>query len=185
MARDRAFRYAVLFFGLIVIGLAAAICIELAFNSKLAWKTFGWKFLVTSTWDPVQEVYGALPFVYGTLMSSALAILMAVPLGVGSAVFLAGMGPRRGSGARTLLVGLLAAVSRVVFGLVGIFILVPTMASVEPFLIKHLGFIPLFSGSPNGVGLLTAGLILTIMILPYITSISRDVILAVPTPLKE
>jgi len=172
-------------FGLFVIGLAVAICYELTINSKLVWKEFGWKFLVTSTWDPVQEIYGALPYIYGTLVSSALALLMAVPLGVGSAIFLAELAPRRVSNALTFLIELLAAVPSVILGLMGIFVLVPAVAAVQPFLIKYLGFIPLFSGHPYGVGLFTAGLILTIMILPYITSISRDIIMSVPTPLKE
>jgi phosphate transport system permease protein len=184
-AGDRAFRYFVLLFGLVIIGLAVAMSVELALNSKLAWKEFGWKFLVTSTWDPVEEVYGALPFIYGTLVSSALALLMAVPLGVGSAIFLAELAPRRLSNACTFLIELLAAVPSVILGLMGIFVLVPTMARIQPAIIKYFGWIPLFSGEAHGVGLFTAGLVLAIMTLPYITSISRDVILAVPRPLKE
>lgn len=172
-------------FGLTVIALAVAIFVELARNSTLAWKEFGFKFLVTDVWDPVQEVYGALPFIYGTVVSAALALLMAVPLGVGSAIFLAELAPKKISNACTFLIELLAAIPSVVLGLMGIFILVPMMAAVQPFLIRYLGFIPLFSGHPYGVGLFTAGLILTIMILPYITSISRDVIMSTPVPLKE
>jgi len=165
--------------------MAAAMLYELTRNSLLTWKAFGPKFLVTSTWDPVQEIYGALPFIYGTLVSSALALLMAVPLGVGSAIFLAELAPRKISNACTFFIELLAAIPSVILGLMGIFVLVPFVAKVEPFFIKHLGFLPFFAGNPYGVGLFTAALILTIMILPYITSISRDVILSVPTPLKE
>ena len=179
------FRYTVLVFGLSVIVLAGAMFVELARNSHLAWKEFGWKFLVTSTWDPVQEVYGALPFIFGTLVSSALALLMAIPLGVGSAIFLAELAPRKLSNACTFLIELLAAIPSVILGLMGIFVLVPFVSKLEPVFIKYLGWLPLFSGAPYGVGLFTAALVLTIMILPYITSISRDVILSVPTPLKE
>src|SRR5258706_12812034 len=102
-AGDRVFRYTVLVFGLSVIALAGAMFVELARNSQLAWKEFGWKFLFTSTWDPVQEVYGAFPFIYGTLVTSALALLMAVPLGVGSAIFLAELAPPKISNACTFL----------------------------------------------------------------------------------
>ncbi len=184
-AGDRAFRYVVLGFGAVVVLLAAAMFGELAINSRLAWKNFGLKFLWTSTWDPVEEVFGALPFIYGTLVSSALALMIAVPLGVGSAIFLAEMAPRRVSSMLTFLIELLAAIPSVILGLMGIFILIPTVRSVQPALIKALGFLPFFQGHPYGVGMLTAGLILSIMILPYITTISRDVILAVPRPLKE
>jgi len=184
-AGDRLFRYFVLAFGLTVILIAAAIFLKLAVNSKLAWQKFGLSFLWTQTWDPVQEIFGALPFIYGTLVSSAIALLVAVPLGLGSAIFLAEMAPRRISDALTFLIELLAAIPSVILGLMGIFILVPTVRSVEPFLVKTLGFLPFFRGTPYGVGLLTAGLILSIMILPYITTISRDVILAVPRSLKE
>ncbi len=157
----------------------------LAWESRLALGKFGFSFLWTSVWDPVEEVFGVLPFLYGTLVSSALALLMAVPLGVGSALFLAEFAPRRVSDACTFAVELLAAVPSVILGLVGITILVPAVRAVEPFLIRWLGFLPFFRGEPYGVGLLAAALILAVMILPYITSISRDVILAVPRPLKE
>src|SRR5690349_9938671 len=109
-AGDRAFRYFVLMFGLVIVALAFDMAYELATSSKLAWREFGWKFLVTSTWDPVQEIYGALPFVYGTLVSSALALLMAVPLGVGAAIFLAELAPKRISSACTFMIELLAAI---------------------------------------------------------------------------
>lgn len=184
-AGDRLFRRIMMGFGLVIIAIAGGLLWALVKNSTLAWKEFGPKFLWTTTWDPVMEVYGALPFIYGTIVSSALALFMAVPLGVGSAIFLAEMAPRRLSNVLTFLIELLAAIPSVILGLMGIFILVPAVAWVQPFIIKHLGFIPLFSGHPYGLGLFTAGLILTIMILPYITSISRDVILTVPRPLKE
>lgn len=158
---------------------------QLVVHSKLAWKAFGPAFLWTSVWDPVEETFGALPFIYGTLMSSAIALAVAVPLGVGSAIFLAELAPRRVSNACTFMIELLAAVPSVILGLLGIFVLVPVVRAVEPWLTSALGWLPLFQGEPYGVGLLTAGLILSFMILPYITVITREVLLAVPRPLKE
>ena len=184
-AGDRLFRYGVLGAGLAVVGLAAALAWELASGSRLAWSEFGPAFLWSSSWNPVSERFGALPFLYGTLVSSALALAIAGPLGVGSAIFLAELAPRRISDACCFFIEILAAVPSVVLGLMGIFILVPGVRAVSPFLIEHLGFLPFFRGTPYGVGMLTAGLILSIMILPYITSISREVLLSVPRPLKE
>ena len=184
-AGDRLFRYVVMAFGGVVILLAVAMFIKLAVTSKLAWESFGFSFLWTSTWDPVEEIFGALPFIYGTVVSSLIALLIAVPLGLGSAIFLAELTPKKISSALTFLIELLAAIPSVILGLMGIFILIPMVRSVEPALIKYLGFLPFFQGHPYGVGLLTAGIILSIMILPYITTISRDVILSVPRPLKE
>ena len=182
---DRFFRWTVLGFAAVVGLIMVGITIQLAYSSRLAWRTFGLSFITGRTWDPVEEVFGALPFIYGTLVSSALALFIAIPLGFGSAIFLAELAPKRVSNVCTFLVELLAAIPSVVLGLMGVFILIPSVRAVEPFLIKNLGFIPLFTGGPYGVGLLTAGLILAIMIVPYITSISRDVILSVPRSLKE
>jgi len=168
-----------------VIGLALAMAGILASHSRLAWKSFGLPFLWTSTWDPVQEVFGAWPFIYGTLVSSTLALLIAVPLGLGSAIFLAEIAPRRLSSALSFGIELLAAVPTVVLGLIGIFVLVPLIRSVEPGLTRWLGWLPFFRGAPYGVGMLTAGILLAFIILPYVTSISREVILTVPASLRE
>jgi phosphate transport system permease protein len=184
-AGDRFFRYSVMVFGGIVIGLAVALAWQLVAGSHLAWSKFGWSFLWSNVWDPVEEIFGARPFLYGTLVSSCLALALAVPLGVGSAIFLAEMAPRRISNVCGFLIEILAAVPSVVLGLMGIFILVPAVRGVEPFLDRYLGFLPFFRGAPYGVGMLSASLILAFMILPYITSISREVLLAVPRPLKE
>ncbi|MCG3206113.1 MAG: Phosphate transport system permease protein PstC [Elusimicrobia bacterium] len=184
-AGDRIFRWTMLAFGAMVMILAAGICWELMRNSKLAWDAFGFKFLITSVWDPVMEVYGALPFIYGTIVSSIIALMIAVPLGVGSAIFLAELAPKKVSNILTFFIELLAAIPSVILGLMGIFVLVPAVKSAQPFLTKTLGFLPFFQGHAYGIGLLTAGIILAIMILPYITSISRDVILSVPQVLKE
>jgi phosphate transport system permease protein len=172
-------------FGGAVVLIAGAMFWELTKNSRLAWKEFGLSFIWMRQWDPVAEVFGALPFIYGTLVSSAIAMAIAIPLGLGSALFLAEMAPRKISDALTFLIELLAAIPSVILGLMGIFILVPTVKWFEPILIKYLGFLPFFRGTPYGVGLLTAGFILSIMILPYITTISRDVLLSVPRSLKE
>ena len=167
---------------LLVLGLAAEMV-------RAAWpaiRTFGARFLVTSVWDPVAEHFGALPFVYGTLVSSFLAMLIAVPLGVGAAVFLAELAPQWLRPPVAFLVELVAAVPSVVFGLWGIFVLAPLMRSyVQPFLGATLGWLPLFQGPPYGVGMLTAGIILSIMVVPFITAVSREVLLAVPNSQRE
>jgi len=159
---------------------------ELYANSTLPLHKFGWRFFVTSTWDPVFENFGALPFIYGTVLTSALALLMAVPLGVGAAIFLAELAPPRISDALTFVIELLAAVPSVIFGLLGIFVLVPVLRNVvEPFLKSTLGFLPLFQGPMYGIGFLAAGLVLAIMIVPFILSVSREVLLAVPVEQRE
>ncbi len=149
-------------------------------------RAFGWRFLVTSRWDPVAEVFGAVPFVYGTLMSSLLALLIAVPLSIGGAIYLAELAPLWVRTPVAFLIELLAAVPSVVYGLWGIFVLAPWLRRwVQPALGTSLGFLPLFQGPPYGVGMLAAGLILSIMIIPYITAVSREVLLAVPNSQRE
>jgi len=168
---------------LVIVGL---LIYELYANSALSRSKFGWNFLVTQTWDPVFEEFGALPFVYGTLVTSALALLIAVPLGVGAAIFLAEMAPPRISGALTFSVELLAAVPSVIYGLLGIFTVVPFLREVvQPFLRETLGFLPFFQGPIYGVGLLAGGVVLAIMIVPFIISISREMLLAVPGDQRE
>lgn len=130
--------------------------------------------------------FGALPYIYGTLVSSFVALLIAVPLGIGAALFLSELAPRKISDSIAFLTELLAAVPSVIYGLLGIFVLVPFMRThVQPFLGKYLGFLPLFSGPQYGIGMLTASLILAIMIVPYIVSVSREVLLSVPSILRE
>src|SRR5262249_21841009 len=147
---------------------------------------FGWRFLVTSTWDPVAGTFGALPFVYGTLVSSLLALAIAVPLSLGAAIYLAELAPFWIRPPIAFLIEMLAAVPSVVYGLWGIFVLVRfRRAWAEPRLGRSLGFLPLFRGAPYGVGMLAAGLILAIMVVPYITSVSRDVLMAVPNAQRE
>ncbi len=149
-------------------------------------RAFGWRFLFTSTWDPVAEHFGALPLIYGTIVSSVLALLIAVPLGVGAAIYLSEVALPWMSPPISFLIELLAAVPSVVYGLWGIFVLAPWLRTqVQPVLGATLGFLPLFQGPPYGVGMLAAGLILAIMVVPFIIAVSREVLLAVPNVQRE
>lgn len=156
---------------------------------RAAWPSitaFGWHFLVTSTWDPVTEHFGALPLLYGTLVSSLLALAIAVPLGIGAAVYLSELAPLWIRPIVGFLVELLAAVPSVIYGLWGIAVLAPFLRMhVQPALGATLGFLPLFQGPPYGVGMLAAGIILAIMIVPFIIAVSREVLQAVPNAQRE
>ncbi len=183
---DQAFclltRCAALSLPVVVIGLV--LVMERA--ALPAMRAFGWRFLVTSTWDPVAEVFGVLPLIYGTLVSSALALLLAVPLGLGAAIFLTELAPIWIRPVVAFLIELLAAVPSVIYGLWGIFVLAPFLRGwVQPALGSSLGFLPLFQGPPYGVGMLAAGIILAIMVLPFIVAVSREVLLAVPNTQRE
>ena len=170
----------------LVLGLAVALVCALAWESREALQAFGFRFVTTSTWDPVAGEFGALPFVYGTLVSSAVALLIAVPLSLGAAIYLAEVAPQWIRPPVAFLIEMLAAVPSVVYGLWGIFVLVPWLRDwVQPPLGHWLGFLPLFSGPGYGVGMLAAGLILAIMVVPYITSVAREVLLAVPNAQRE
>jgi phosphate transport system permease protein len=184
-AGDRFFRLFLTGAASLILLAAIALAWQLGWTSRDTWKEFGPAFLWHSDWDPVNGVFGALPFLYGTAVTSLLAMLIAVPLGVGSAVFLTELAPRRLADALCFAIELLAAVPSVILGLMGVFLLVPAVRALEPLLTRTLGFLPFFRGAPYGVGLLTAGLILALMILPYITTITREVLLTVPRPLKE
>jgi phosphate transport system permease protein len=183
---DSLFKNLTLVFAISILAIAAAIAWQLFKNSALSRHAFGWSFLTKQIWDPVAEDFGALPFIFGTLVSSALALLIAVPLGIGVAIFLSELAPRRVSDSCAFLIELLAAIPSVVYGLIGVFVLVPLMRTyVQPFLIKTLGFLPLFRGPAYGVGMLTASIVLAVMIVPFITTISREIFLSVPSSLKE
>src|ERR1700733_9344566 len=159
---------------------------ELWIHSGPSRAKFGFGFLTGKVWDPVAEQFGALPFIYGTVLTSFLALLISVPLGVGAAIFLSELAPPNLSNACTFLVELLAAVPSVIFGLLAIFTLVPFLRQYgEPFLKRTLGFLPWFQGPAYGVGYLAAGLILAIMTFPFIISISREALLAVPREQRE
>ena len=183
---DVLFRNITLLFAVIVFSLAVFMAYEMYAGSALSIEKFGWDFLTGSVWDPVQEEYGALPFIYGTLASSFLALLIAVPLSLGVAVFLAELAPRWLERVLSFLVELLAAIPSIVYGLWGMFVLVPWIRTdIEPVLTKHLGFLPLFRGAPYGFGMLAAGLILSVMVVPIVASISREALKAVPRAQRE
>jgi phosphate transport system permease protein len=168
-----------------VIAITTFLVWELWINSALPRQQFGWHFLFTQTWDPVVGNFGALPFVYGTLVTSAVALIIAVPLGVGSAIFLAELAPPMLSDALAFMIELLAAVPSVIYGLLGIFILVPALRVIQPYIKAALGWSPVFSGPFYGVSLFSAGVVLSVMIVPFIISISREVIRAVPNDQRE
>ncbi|MEW6278337.1 MAG: phosphate ABC transporter permease subunit PstC [Candidatus Eremiobacterota bacterium] len=164
----------------------AAIVLVLALAALPSLRTFGVGFLTGTTWDPVQGRFGALPFLYGTVVSSTLALVLAVPVALGTAVYLSEFSPAWLRAPVAVTVELLAAIPSVVFGLWGIFVLAPWLrGSLEPGLARTLGFLPLFSGPHQGVGMLAGGLILAIMILPTIASVSREVLRAVPESYRE
>ncbi len=172
--------------GLAVVGLLALIVWELVTRSQLSWHAFGWKFFVQSDWNPVEDQFGALPFIYGTLVSSLLSLVIAVPLAVGVAVFITEMCPVGLRGILSFTTELLAAIPSVIYGLWAIFILVPLLRTyVQPFLAATLGWTGLFTGPPYGIGMLAAGVILAIMIIPIISSISREVLTVVPQHQRE
>ena len=175
-----------LLFASSIVLVTSLIVYELWVNSALTRHKFGWGFFFTRVWDPVSGDFGALPFIYGTLVTSALALLLAVPLGLGAAVFLSELAPRRISEALAFVIDLLAAVPSVIYGVLAVFILVPIMrTTIEPGLRATLGFLPLFRGPAYGVGFLTAGVVLAVMVLPFIISVSREVLLSVPRDQRE
>lgn len=170
----------------LVLLLIGSMVYYLVHGSWPALMEFGWRFIFGRRWDAVHEVFGALPFIYGTIASSLLALLLAVPLGVGAAIYLAELAPPWIRVPLSFMIELLAAVPSVVYGLWGLFVMAPWLRStVEPWLEHYFGFLPFFRGPAFGVGVLAAGIILAIMILPTISSVSREVMLAVPDSLRE
>lgn len=174
------------FFAFILLSLVLIMVYEMLRQSLPSIEKFGWGFITSQAWDPVQDDFGALPFIFGTLYSSLLALIIALPLSVGIAVFLSEFAPKWLEQPMSLLVELLAAIPSIVYGLFGIFVMTPWLRkTVEPFLGDHLGFVFLFQGPPYGLGMLAAALILTVMILPIITSISRDIMKSIPDTQRE
>jgi len=183
---DRVFKGLITACGLAVLLVLVLIVYELVQGSTLSWHAFGLKFFGASDWDPVSELFGALPFIYGTLLSSLLALIIAVPLAIGVAVFTTEMCPKFLRGPVSFFVELLAAIPSVIFGLWGIFVLAPLLSEyVEPFLKNTFGWTGLFEGPPYGIGMLAAGIILAIMIVPIISSITREVLMVVPQHQRE
>ncbi len=147
---------------------------------------FGWHFFFEQEWDPNADHYGALPFIYGTVLTSAIALVLATPISISAALFLTELAPRKIAKPFGFLIEMLAAIPSVVYGLWGIFFLAPFVRDhIQPFFSKYFGFLPFFKGPPFGIGIFTAGLILSVMIIPTITSVCREVFLSIPTSLKE
>ncbi|MEK7381180.1 MAG: phosphate ABC transporter permease subunit PstC [Gemmatimonadota bacterium] len=183
---DVAFRWTVTLGALMVPLLLGFLVVELFLGSRLAIDRFGFGFLTSSNWNPVAGEFGALPLIFGTLVSSLLALVIAVPLSLGVAIFLTEFAPQKIRGPVAFVIELLAAIPSVVYGLWGIFVLIPFLrATVFPFLQQHLGWLPFFQGPLYGPSMLTAAVILAIMIMPYIMTVSREVLLAVPVSQRE
>ena len=183
---DFIFERLTLLFAVSVFLLVLLLGYEMYQGSKLSIDKFGWGFLTSSTWDPVQEIYGALPIIYGTVVSAILALIIALPMSIGVAIYLSEVAPPWIEKPLSFLVELLAGIPSVIYGLWGIFVLVPWLRrDVEPFLSDKLGFLPFFQGAPYGFGMLAAVIILSVMVLPIISSISRDVLKSVPRSQRE
>jgi phosphate transport system permease protein len=182
---DKLFHGITAFFAFLILALAFMTAFTLWKAAGPSIHSMGWGFLTTQTWDPIHQVFGSVSFVYGTLMSSLLALLIATPLGLGISLFLTELAPLKLRGPVAFIIEILAAIPSVVYGLWGIFLLAPFMrVYIDPFLIKFIGA-PFFKGPSTGLSLLTAGVILAIMILPTITAISREVFEAVPNQYRE
>lgn len=182
---DLGFRLTTGAFGLLLITIVAAIGWELTRQSLLSIQKFGLSFWRTSIWDPVSGEFGALPFIWGTLYSSILALLIATPISLGIAVFIAELSPSWLRQPLVFLTELLAAIPSIVYGLWGIFVLVPAVRAVELAIPERLRALPLFSGPPLGVGMLAAALILAVMVIPFTSSVAREVLKSVPVAQRE
>src|SRR5947209_11184870 len=184
-SRDLAFRLGTGLFGLVLILIVAAIGFELTRQSMLSIQKFGLNFWRTQTWDPVVGEFGALPFIWGTLYSSILALLIATPVALGIAVFISELCPAWLKQPLVFLTELLAAIPSIVYGLWGIFVLVPLVRTLEVSTPQTLRQLPLFTGPPLGVGMLSAALILAIMVIPFTSSVGREVLKSVPMAQRE
>jgi phosphate transport system permease protein len=187
---DAAFRLMTRSAAMGVLALLSAVIISLIAGSLPAIKTFGFGFLVSESWNPVTEKFGALPAIYGTILTSFIAMLIAVPIGLMIAFFLTELCPKWLRRPIGIAIELLAGIPSIIYGIWGLFVFAPFLQeTLQPFLINTLGNLPgigsLFAGPPYGIGMLTSGLILAIMVLPFVTSITRDVFEAVPGVLKE
>lgn len=183
---DRVFRALTALFALSSLLALGGMTLQVVRASLPSIKAFGWRFISSQEWDPVLDAYGALPYIFGTLVSSLLALALVLPIALGIAIYLSELAPEWVRKPFGFLVELLAAIPSVIYGLWGIFVMTPWLReSVQPFLAKYLGFLPFFKGTPMGLGLMAGVLILAIMILPTIASVSRDVLQAVPGNLRE
>ncbi len=191
MSRSRArpdeilFRAGTGLFAALMIALVAAIAFELYRQSKLSIHEFGWQFWQTDNWDPVAGEFGARPFIWGTLYSSILALIISTPIALGIAVFISELAPARVRLPLVFLTELLAAIPSIVYGVWGVFVLVPLVRQLEVNTPEWLKVVPLFKGPPLGVGMLSAAIILSIMVIPFTSSIAREVLRAVPQAQRE
>jgi len=182
---ESAFRIGTGVFGLILIGIVCAIGMVLTVESMPSIRRFGWNFWRTGLWDPVAGEFGALPFIWGTLYSSGLALVLATPVALGIAIFISELSPAALRQPLVFLTELLAAIPSIVYGLWGIFVLVPAVRSFESAMPEALRGTPFFSGPPLGLGMLSAGLVLAVMVVPFISSVSREVLKSVPVAQRE
>jgi phosphate transport system permease protein len=183
---DEIARLITFLFAASVVLITVLLVYALWINSALPRHKFGLNFFVTQVWDPVMDEFGALPFIYGTLVTSGIALVLAVPLGIGAAIFLAELAPARISDTLQFFIDLLAAVPSVIYGVLGMFIVVPLVRTViYPALNQPFGYLPIFKGPSYGVGFLTAGIVMAIMVIPYIISVSREILLSVPRDQRE
>jgi phosphate transport system permease protein len=182
---ERGFRFATGAFAAVLVATVAAIGVELTRQSWLSIGRFGLHFWLTSTWDPVAGEFGALPFIWGTLYSSVLALLMATPVALGIAIFISELSPAWLRNPLVFVTELLAAIPSIVYGLWGIFVLVPVVRQLETATPESLRQLPLFAGPPLGVGMLSAALLLALMVIPFTSSVAREVLEAVPVAQRE
>ena len=172
-------------FALVLIALVIAIGVELTRQSLLSIREFGWAFWTTDTWDPVAGEFGARPFIWGTLYSSIVALIISTPIALGIAIFVSELAPNRLRKPLVFLTELLAAIPSIVYGLWGIFVLVPVVRQLQVATPEWMRSVPLFSGPPLGIGMLSAALILAIMVIPFSSSVAREVLRAVPQAQRE
>jgi len=184
---DDAYRGLLMAAAAFVFLIVALIVYETAVGAAPSMRAFGWKFLTGTDWDPVTDRFGALPYIYGTLVTSAIALILAVPIGISAAVYLSELARRGVGSVVSFVMELLAAIPSIVYGVWGFFVLAPWLRNgIEPWLVNNLGaWTQLFNGTPFGIGILNAGIILSIMIVPTIISISREVLLATPRSFRE
>ncbi|HTG81905.1 MAG TPA: phosphate ABC transporter permease subunit PstC [Geobacteraceae bacterium] len=183
---DFIFKGVTVLFAFSILAILLLMVVEMARVSLPAIEKYGWRFVIGREWDAVQGNFGALAYIWGSVVSSVLALLLATPLSVGTALFITEIAPKKVGGVIASLVELLAAIPSVIYGLWGVLVMAPWLQrTIEPFLNDHLGFLPFFQGAPYGVSMLAAVFILMIMVVPIITSITKEVLLTVPRSQKE
>ena len=183
---DKIFSNLTLFFTIVMVGILVALVFILTRDAMPAINKFGFAFITNRLWNPVKDTFGALPAIYGTLVTSLIGLLIAVPISIGAAIYLVELAPNWLKGPASFIIEMLAAIPSVIIGLWGLYVMVPVVRNnIEKWLGSHLDALPLFQGPPFGVGFLSAGLLLAIMIIPIITAVTRDAMKAVPNEQRE